>query len=239
MANEPEPEVIRQHMEETRASLTEKLETLEQQVVGTVQDTTTAVKETVASVKEAVQETMQSVKGSVEGTVESVKSTFDLRRQTEEHPWLMAGGAVAAGYVAAHLLERLGSPSAAPPAPVYSPAPPTNGMGMYCSSPPSAAESPMPRERPEPSLLSELGQTFDSELAQLKGLAIGALLGVVRDLLVRSVPEQFGPRLGEVVDSVTIKLGGQPIRGPVLEGGREARLFDSGSNTKLCLSHFF
>jgi len=231
MANEPEPEVIRQQMEETRASLTEKLETLEQQVVDTVQGTTTAVQETVASVKDAVQETMQSVKGSVEGTVESVKDAFDLRRQTEQHPWLMVGGAAAAGYVAAHLLNRLSLPAAAPSTQPVLP-PTTNGMGMYTPTPSAPRETserkewPEQRqERQEPSFLSEVGQTFDTELTKLKGLAIGTLLGVVRDLLARSVPEKVGPQLGEVVDSITTKLGGQPIRGPVLEGDFETMLF--------------
>jgi len=42
-------------MKETRTALTEKLETLENQVIGSVHEATCAVSETVASVKEAVQ----------------------------------------------------------------------------------------------------------------------------------------------------------------------------------------
>jgi phosphate uptake regulator len=70
------PEVIRLQMEETRASLSEKLETLEQQVVGTVQDARAAVTDTVETVKEAVHE-----------TVETVKDTFDIGAQMQRHPW--------------------------------------------------------------------------------------------------------------------------------------------------------
>ena len=53
MDHEPE-EVIKQQMLETRASLTDKLETLEQQVAGTVHSAKAAVTDTVDSVKEAV-----------------------------------------------------------------------------------------------------------------------------------------------------------------------------------------
>ena len=66
-----EPEVIRQQMEETRSALTDKIERLEHQVVGTVQNTTRAVNDTVENVKEAVQETVSTVKDTVSGTVEA------------------------------------------------------------------------------------------------------------------------------------------------------------------------
>jgi len=105
-----EPEVIRQQMEDTRSDLTRKIEALEHQVVSTVQSTTSAVTNTVESVKDAVQETVSAVKGTVSDTVcsvketvsdtvEGVKETLDIRHQVEEHPWLMFGASVAAGYV--------------------------------------------------------------------------------------------------------------------------------------------
>src|SRR5713226_6434711 len=94
MDNEPE-EVIKQQMLETRASLAEKLETLEQQVVGTVHSATSAVTDTVESVKDAVQH-----------TVEAVKDTFDLSHHVREHPWLMVGGSVTVGFAAGCLTGR-------------------------------------------------------------------------------------------------------------------------------------
>src|SRR5581483_4976543 len=102
MGNEPE-EVIKHQMLETLASLAEKLETLEQQVVGTVHNATSAVTDTVETVKDAVQQTVQMAKDSVTNTVEAVKDTFDLSRQVDDHPWLMFGGSVAAGFVTGHL----------------------------------------------------------------------------------------------------------------------------------------
>src|SRR4051794_29513643 len=99
-----EPEVIRQQMDETRTALTDKLELLEQQVVGTVQDATSAVAETVGTVKQAVQDTVQSVKETVHETVESVKETFDLKNQVERRPWMMVAGATALGFLGGYLL---------------------------------------------------------------------------------------------------------------------------------------
>src|SRR5262249_38838293 len=96
------PEVIRQQMEETRAALSEKLETLEQQVVGTVKDA-----------RAAVTDTVETVKGAVHDTVETVKETFDVSRQVERHPWAMLGGSIALGFLGGRLYERLEVP--APP----------------------------------------------------------------------------------------------------------------------------
>ena len=107
-----ESTMIQQQMEETRNSLSEKLETLEQQVaenvqeasravtdsVDTIKETVGAVQETVAAVKETVEETVANVKGSVADTVTSVKDTFDLSLQVREHPWMMVGASVFVGY---------------------------------------------------------------------------------------------------------------------------------------------
>jgi len=99
-------DVIRDQMEDTRTSLTEKLETLEKKVVSTVDSATTNVAETVESVKETVQETVSTVKDTVQDTicavkdsvkegVGAVKDVFDVSRHVERHPWLMIGGSVA------------------------------------------------------------------------------------------------------------------------------------------------
>ena len=51
-----DPEMIRHQMQETRSSLTDKIERLEQTVTDKVQSTTAAVTNTVESVKGAVQD---------------------------------------------------------------------------------------------------------------------------------------------------------------------------------------
>src|SRR5262249_12539708 len=94
-----ETEHIHQQMMETPTALTEKLESLENQVFGSVHEATRAVSQTVASVKEAVQETVGSLKESVQETVHSVKESVNIKRQVDRHPWVMMAGSVALGYV--------------------------------------------------------------------------------------------------------------------------------------------
>src|SRR5439155_3985836 len=82
-AMDDDPEVIRHQMADTRSSLTDKIERLEQTVTAKVQTTTAAVTDTVESVKEAVQDTVQTVRGTVTDTVDTVKEAFDVRRYFE------------------------------------------------------------------------------------------------------------------------------------------------------------
>src|SRR5947207_10702413 len=107
MADEPEPEVIRRQMEAQRAALADKLETLENRIVQTVEGAREAVSETVQTVKDSVQCSVQTVRESVQSSVEAVKDTLDVRAQVERHPWAMVGGAAALGFAAGYLLNRL------------------------------------------------------------------------------------------------------------------------------------
>ena len=93
-------EVIRKQMEETRSHLAEKLEELENQVSETVQATTEAVSETVGTVKE----TVENVTATVQETFETVAETFNLKVQTERHPWLVVGASIAGGCLLAQLI---------------------------------------------------------------------------------------------------------------------------------------
>jgi len=220
MAHEPE-EVIKHQMLETRASLAEKLETLEQQVVGTVHGATSAVTDTVECVKEAVQQTVELAKTSVQDTVDAVKDSLDLSRHVCEHPWVMLGGSVAVGYAAGYLLNHAeGSGTGADLGRVPSlstlVAPPGAEGNGVSSRTAEMAPTVTPPASTSQSLLGELGQTFEGELNQLKGLALGTLLGVVRDMITSAAPPQIGSQVADIINSATLKLGGQPIHGPVL-----------------------
>src|SRR5262245_3254490 len=118
----PEPEAIRQQMDATRSSLTEKLEVLEQKVSSTVDVATTAVEDTVATVKESVEASATAVKDSVAASVHTVAEAFDLGRQVQRHPWAMVGGSVAVGFLGGWLL---GSPSDGAPSSTQAAAKPT------------------------------------------------------------------------------------------------------------------
>jgi hypothetical protein len=67
-----------------------------------------------------------------------------------------------------------------------------------------------------PGWLAKLGESFEGEITQLKGLAVGTLLGIVRDMVTQSVPPTLERQVEEVIDGITVKLGGHPVRGHVL-----------------------
>jgi len=207
------PEMIRQQMEETRSHLADKLEALENQVSETVQTTTAAVAETV----EVVKDTVETVAEAVQDTVETVGQTFDLWGQTDRHPWVVFGGSVALGYLAAQMFNGAS----------------TNGKEKHGQTPSwdaFARSASHPREEthrqtPEPSTppaarsdSSENGKKswFWDELNRVKKLAVGSLMGVVRDLSAKGLPGPLGQRVAEEIDHLTTSLGAETIRGPVL-----------------------
>jgi ElaB/YqjD/DUF883 family membrane-anchored ribosome-binding protein len=214
------PDVIRQQIEATRSSLTQKLETLEDQVLDTVQTAKNQVLDTVQTAKSTVTDTIETVRTKVQDTVETVKRTFDINHQVEQHPWPMVGGAIVAGYLAGRVLERdfFSRHPALPPASVggvlQSPGlgtdtSTTNGRSL---AQPTVARAATSDGR---GLLSRFIHQFDSEIEEVKGLAIGAAAGFVRDLLKQSLP-QLSEHIDEVMDSATRKLGGQPVKESLL-----------------------
>jgi ElaB/YqjD/DUF883 family membrane-anchored ribosome-binding protein len=214
-----EPEVIKHDIDETATDLKTKVEQLEEKVLGTVKGTTDAVSETVESVKETVRQTIDTVRETVEDTVQSVKRTIDLRYQVDRHPWLMMSGSVVAGFAAGKLVGSLLSPKRTYPlgnGRFYSPAPP-DATGIYETMRGRPAAAKPQRERSEPGLISRLMGNFDTEINKVKGMAIGALFGFLRDMAKESLPASLSDKVDEVMNSVTAKLGGEPIRGPVTE----------------------
>jgi len=77
-------------MTQARSRLTNKLEALEGQVSGAVHSTKDAVGETVG----AVQESMRAV-----------SEALDLPAHVQRHPWLVLGGSVALGVLAAQVFK--------------------------------------------------------------------------------------------------------------------------------------
>lgn len=238
--NQSDPDIIRLQMEQTRSSLAEKLEVLEKKVTDTVLEATEAVSETVESVKETVTETVTTVKDTVtdtvgtvketlSSTVDSVYHTLDLRAQVEEHPLIMFGGSIAVGFLSGWFLGgatqggQTGSSnlsSSSPSEPVPAPAP--------AWSSPSSRGFETPAARSRPSWFDRLTETFGSEIDKLKGMAIGTLGSVVRDVLTQNVPPNVQPMITDLIQSVTTKLGGEMIPGRVLPEAPEREHSTSG-----------
>jgi ElaB/YqjD/DUF883 family membrane-anchored ribosome-binding protein len=189
-----EAEMIREQMAETRTHLTEKLEALEEKVTGVVEN---------------ANETVQTVKESVREAGQTVKEAFDLRRQVERHPWAMLGGAVALGYLGGSLLDRDSaltslagaafSRAAAPPAPA----------GTLSSSTGAAGQ---------PNWLGQVETALGPVFDKLKGLAIGAAVGLVAEMVLPSVPDAYRDQVTEVMRDFTTALGGKPSPSLAQEG---------------------
>jgi ElaB/YqjD/DUF883 family membrane-anchored ribosome-binding protein len=179
-----ELEVIRHQMEETRSSLADKLGELEGQIRGAVEGATNLVTDTA----ETVQETIHNVTETVQDTVHTVAEAFDLSKQVERHPWPMMGAAVATGFAGSLVLSRLG------------------GVTEVASSAASSLNGATSRvaaavERPGP---------IRDVLTRVKGLAIGALMGAVGDMVVKALPSQYAEDATKIVDDLTVQLGGKP-----------------------------
>jgi ElaB/YqjD/DUF883 family membrane-anchored ribosome-binding protein len=227
------PDEIRHRIEETCSSLTERLETLEHQVKETVGEATDAVVDTVQTVRNTVEGTVEAVKQKVEKTVESVRQTLDVRRQVQQHPWAMVGGSIALGYLAGSVLPRHLQPvgrsaSGYPPAGEYSP---QRAESIAREDRFQSAGDAFREEISEgtgiasrrPSFWDELAHQFAPEIDQVKRLAIGATVGLIRDMIKEAIPENLSHQVAGIVDSVTSKLGGEPVSGPVVSrsGGRQ------------------
>jgi ElaB/YqjD/DUF883 family membrane-anchored ribosome-binding protein len=181
-------------MEEKRASLADKLDTLENHVLGTVQEATEAVSHTVEDVKSVVDTVTENVKETVENVTETVKHTFDVRDHVRHHPWGMFCGAIAAGFLGGQLLG-----------PARSEQRKLTTEGLAPTTPPEPVPLERAARREEPvSGMSEL-------LGRVKGLALGAVMKTVRDLLAETLPETMKEDVISVVDEFTTKLGGKPI----------------------------
>lgn len=213
---ENEPELIRQQMASTRTVLSNKLEVLQDRVVATVGVVSTAVVETAENIQEAVEETVRTVQRSAQVAMETVKDACDLPLQVELRPWTMMAGATALGFLGGHLLHGR-RPGRAKP----------NGSGAAATR---SVED-------EPGWLANLAGTIHPELAQLKGLAVGTLLGIVRDVVTKSVPEPMERQVEDVINGITVKLGGHPLRGRLMSEEPERGRSTASGNREVGGSH--
>jgi ElaB/YqjD/DUF883 family membrane-anchored ribosome-binding protein len=188
------PEVIEREMEATRASLTDKVAALEQQVLGTIQTASDTVSNIVETVKTVVPETLHNVKdtltGSVEEVTEKVKSAFDVAHHTREHPWAMVGGATALGFITGLVVfggrsdPRFSRLAESSPRPAGAPA---------ATSPPLGATSrPEPVSR-MPGWLDELMTRAGQELRTLGEAAVASAAAALRQSVQEGLPKLLGP----------------------------------------------
>jgi ElaB/YqjD/DUF883 family membrane-anchored ribosome-binding protein len=217
-------------MEETRASMTEKLEVLAERVRDTVEGAKSTGEDMLENVKETVDETVGAAKktigearSTVEGIIENVKDTmddtttrvkqsFDLRYQTDHHPWVMLSGSVLAGY----LLGGLGTRNTAWSYRTRRTWTGTEAThrGYFATTVAPDVENQPASSSPSQTRTSSLwdgtlGQ-FKEEFDMLKGAVIAALMSNVREIAKQSWPG-IAPQVEKAIDSATAKLGGHPL----------------------------
>jgi ElaB/YqjD/DUF883 family membrane-anchored ribosome-binding protein len=232
MASESDVTQLHQEIDKTRSDLTEKLETLEEQVRGTVlgatekveetiEQVTSTVQETVEQVKSTVGETVETAKSAVSNTVENVRQTFDLSYQVRMRPWTMVCGSLCVGLLAGAVVGRQtrGRSLREFTSSTF------RGRGESLSAGASAARQYVAGSRPEseppapsrgPSFLGQLYEQFEPEIKEIKGAAIGLAVGMLRDMIKEAVPA-LRDKVEDVMNRATTKIGGEPVEGPVLQ----------------------
>jgi ElaB/YqjD/DUF883 family membrane-anchored ribosome-binding protein len=216
--DERELEMIREEMERKRASLADKLGALESQVLGTVQSATDAVgdaKEVVTSIKDTVSETAEAVKETVSDTVQSVAQAFNVSRHVQNHPWAALGCAVATGFAGGLLLggrsreEEEEEVRASAAAGDFSALRSSGAPPVPAAPPPAPAAAPAEEEGIGSQLLDSLGEAWERLSGGVQGLAVGSLLGLVRQMATTSLPPAMGSDVGRFLDDVMDKFGGK------------------------------
>jgi len=201
-----DPADIRRDIEDTRASIGDKLEALENQV----------------------KETAHDAKASALATFEDVKKNFTLHHQVQERPWTMFGGAIGVGFVVGSLLSHklLDHEPDLHPQAVWSAklvkdphSPPTNGHtnghnGHHSKSGISGigAAGLLSSSALMSGLTGILSSTFAPELQKARKVAIGTVLGIVREIARDTVPASMADKTTQVLDEITRQLGGEPAR---------------------------
>lgn len=141
-------------------------------------------------------ETADAMRESFHESVESVRHALDLEEQFNKRPWTLIAGAVSLGFLGGAVLHGDGAPAAGPTA--------------------TTQEKPRRRAADHRGSLARLAGQFEPELAQIKGMVLGALFGIVRDLASKSAPQKMHDELEDVINGITVKAGGTPVQGPVL-----------------------
>lgn len=138
-----------------------------------------------------VEQTVESARQSLHDTAESLRETFDVKDQFNKRPWLLVAGAASLGYIGSALLHD-GRPRRSVPNAVRTSKDLAHARGI----------------------IARMAQQLTPEVVQLRGLALGALLGMVRDLATKTAPQRMERELVDVINGITVKMGGTPARDP-------------------------
>jgi hypothetical protein len=120
-----------------------------------------------------VEDIVENVKDTVDTTVATVQRILNLHYQVDQHPWLMFGGSLLAGYL---LGSWSGSSTSAA---VSTHDPQGSAAGTTAASSSESFARPQPRQGMGSGVLDR----FKDEIAILKGAAVGAVISTLRDMV--------------------------------------------------------
>lgn len=203
---------MRQEIDDTRSAMADKMGALQGRVMDTVQN---------------AQETVEDSIQIANDTMTSVKHAFDIKYQVAQHPWAMVSGSILAGLALGSLIQSVRrrtrqNPDRPAGNETARPSPPQGDEGRLgrprsdLFSIPlrgngSSDDAALPRfdAAPPPSRPGAFGR-YQEEIDKVRGVAIGYIMGLVRDSIKEAVP-QVASQIDCVMDGITIKLGGEPI----------------------------
>ena len=211
------------HTSAERSALLQNFKALEDQVIHTVHAASAAIGGTAASIKQAAAATGNAVKS----TMKSARRTFSPSGQVQRHPWVIVGGAVAAGYLLSRLLERrrpVDAASSSGPAPSLAepPEPVDDGqpLGFVPSEASQPAESPV--ESHDPPQSAGLPSLIGPHLKPLQDMAVGVLMSVFRNAVTKPLAAQWREPLADAIDKITREFGGTPMGRPATTAKQRA-----------------
>ena len=197
---EQDTDEMRQEIDCTRSAMADKLEALEDRVMGTVH-----------SAQETVVDSIQMAKD----TVATVKRSFDVKHQVEQHPWAMVGGCFLVGLALGGLFPRARRRSQqAPNRPAGNETPLAGSARLSAEQRGNdSVDTAAPPPPPHSTAANRPGffDQFHDEIDKVKGLAIGYVMGLARDSIKDAVP-QLASQIDDVMNSVTTKLGSKPVQ---------------------------
>jgi hypothetical protein len=129
----------------------------------------------------------------------------------------MMAGSVLVGYTAGTLLPRLARDGRQRPGPGI------RKLAQERETRQERAPETAPARTARISWLGRLGESLAPEIGKLRGLALGALMGVVRDAVKGAAPGKFRSQLHGILDDITAKLGGQPVQGSATSEAEDMR----------------
>ena len=186
------PERIQEEMAQTRASITEKVATLENQVMGTAQTAASTINDTVEAVKSLVEAAPGAVKQAATAVTESVKGAFDISGLIRDNPWTSVSASAGLGFLTGLIVFR---EHAGGSAPVYSHAP----------AMPAAAPARPPSK---PGIFDELLSMLGRKVREAAENVIDAAGAAVNENIRANVPKLVDAAAEMATDRLAPEAGG-------------------------------